>query len=132
MEEKVYQRQVLKLTTAKRVVDEQQIDRHFAQTELSQLYAFNPASCNQIFMLPENPADDVLSGLVSKYADLISNWNWHDSLLQENSDEDLSNEERNEAWGEFEKEEKTAQQHSFSRLTGKFHCFSLDFFEHFH
>lgn len=42
MEEKIYDRQVIKETLSHRVIDEQQINRHFTAADLSQLYAFNP------------------------------------------------------------------------------------------
>ena len=41
MEEKIYERQVTKLSIALRVIDEEQIDRHFTQEEVGDLYAFN-------------------------------------------------------------------------------------------
>ena len=41
MEEKIYERQVTKLSTALRVIDEEQIDRHFTREEVGDLYAFN-------------------------------------------------------------------------------------------
>lgn len=43
MEEKIYSRQVTKMSTALRVVDEHQIKRYFKMDELAQLYEFNPA-----------------------------------------------------------------------------------------
>lgn len=47
MEEKIYSRQVNKLSTALRVVDEHQIKRYFNTTELADLYEFNPANVNE-------------------------------------------------------------------------------------
>lgn len=44
MEEKIYDRQVTKQSLANRVVDQQQIERHFTLNELTQLYMFKPDS----------------------------------------------------------------------------------------
>lgn len=42
MEQKIYERQISKLSMAFRVVDEHQIVRHFNAKEQEELYEFNP------------------------------------------------------------------------------------------
>lgn len=64
MEEKIYSRQVTKMSTALRVVDEHQIKRYFRMEELAQLYQFTPADPD-VRETPIVPKVSVLATLTS-------------------------------------------------------------------
>ena len=178
MEEKIYDRQVTKQSLSARVVDEQQIERHFTMNELAELYTFNDepkvifwllwqlvrakirlefwywtffvytilnfphfwrttlsrekereiqSSVNKnvqyqisnlffalisFLFFKENqptikvPQDKLLAELVLKHKDNIWKIHDHDSLLENQVDEHLTEEERKAAWEEFENEKK--------------------------
>jgi len=105
MEEKIYDRQVTKQSLSARVVDEQQIERHFTMNELAELYEFNdePLSARPI---PAVPEDRLLAELVDKHKELVWSINNHDSLLENQIDENLTEEERKSAWEEYEQEKR--------------------------
>ncbi|CAL1267618.1 unnamed protein product [Larinioides sclopetarius] len=103
MEEKIYDRQVTKLSLSIRVVDEQQIDRHFNAAELAELYNFEPESLPNR-PTPMVPRDNLLAEMLIKHKDWIVTYHEHDSLLQNETEEDLTEEERKAAWAEFENE----------------------------
>merc|ERR1719471_678227 len=105
MEEKIYDRQVTKQSLSARVVDEHQIGRHFSMNELAELYEFNdePESARPT---PAVPKDLLLAELIQKRPKLIWKYHDHDSLLENQTDENLTEEERAAAWKEFENEKK--------------------------
>ena len=105
MEEKIYDRQVTKQSLAARVIDEQQIERHFSMNELTELYEYKdePMSRRPI---PKVPKDVLLAELIKKHPSLIWKYHDHDSLLENQIDENLTEDERRLAWQEFEQEKK--------------------------
>lgn len=67
MEEKIYERQVTKLSLAGRVVDEHQIERHYTMSNLQELYRFEPTPKDQ-WKSPILPKDDVLAKILKNHA----------------------------------------------------------------
>lgn len=113
MEERVYDRQIIKQALSCRVVDEQQIVRHFKEDEVAALYNFEPDPPHT--KVPLVPTDRLLADLMTgeKTKHLIYDYHEHDSLLEDKPEEKLTDEERRLAWEEFEKEK---EQQSMPRL----------------
>jgi transcriptional regulator ATRX len=105
MEEKIYDRQVAKQSLSARVVDEHQIERHFSMNELAELYEFNDEPESER-PLPKVPKDRLMAELLKKHSKMIWKFHDHDSLLENQVDENLTEEERRAAWEEFENEKK--------------------------
>ncbi|KAI1902700.1 hypothetical protein AGOR_G00018710 [Albula goreensis] len=114
MEEKIYDRQVTKQSLSFRVVDQQQIQRHFTTNELTELYSFEPDQLDdptsekkhKRATTPMLPKDPVLAELLHSFKDQIVGYHEHDSLLDHKEEEALSEEERKAAWDEYEAEKK--------------------------
>uniref|UniRef100_A0AAR2IZI0 DNA helicase n=1 Tax=Pygocentrus nattereri TaxID=42514 RepID=A0AAR2IZI0_PYGNA len=112
MEEKIYDRQVTKQSLSFRVVDQQQIERHFTMNELTELYTFEPDQLDDPSekkskrATPMLPKDPVLAELLHSFKDQIVGYHEHDSLLDHKEEEALSEEERKAAWAEYEAEKK--------------------------
>ncbi|XP_015111784.1 transcriptional regulator ATRX [Diachasma alloeum] len=102
MEEKIYNRQVTKLSLSCRVVDEQQIERHYTHSDLAELYTLDrPPETPETIGCPK---DRLLAEIFSKHRDIVVNFHEHDSLLENKADEGLDEEERKQAWLEYEQE----------------------------
>lgn len=101
MEEKIYERQVTKQAISKRVIDEQQIDRHYSTNDAQELYLFN-LEPDEERILPLLPKDRLFAELLRKYDNIIFKYHEHDSLLENKEEETLNEEERKMAWEEFE------------------------------
>lgn len=101
MENKIYDRQIIKQSLAGRVIDEQQINRHFKQSDLQALYDFTEPDEKQVIL--SVPKDNLLADMLLKFKNLIISYHEHDSLLENCPDEDLTEEERKSAWADYER-----------------------------
>lgn len=103
MEEKVYERQVTKEAISKRVIDEQQIDRHYKEKDIMQLYSFDlePEASSETPLLPK---DRLFANILSEYPNLLYRYHEHDSLLENKEEETLDEDERKAAWEEYNTE----------------------------
>ncbi|KAK5605646.1 hypothetical protein CRENBAI_008563 [Crenichthys baileyi] len=112
MEEKIYERQVTKQSLSYRVVDQQQIERHFTMNELAELYTFepdmldDPSEKKSKRATPMLPKDPILAEMLQNNKDQIVCYHEHDSLLDHKEEEALSEEDRKAAWAEYEAEKK--------------------------
>ncbi|XP_038056819.1 transcriptional regulator ATRX homolog isoform X2 [Patiria miniata] len=110
MEEKIYERQVTKQSLSCRVVDEHQIERHFTSQDLSELYTFNPERLDDPNVpereTPVLPKDYVLAEILKRKDKWIVKYHEHDSLLENIESEELNEEERKNAWKEYEDEKE--------------------------
>ncbi|XP_044218981.1 transcriptional regulator ATRX isoform X1 [Thunnus albacares] len=112
MEEKIYERQVTKQSLSYRVVDQQQIERHFTMNELAELYTFepdmldDPSEKKSKKATPMLPKDTFLAEMLQSSKDQIACYHEHDSLLDHKEEEALSEEDRKAAWAEYEAEKK--------------------------
>lgn len=88
-----------------RVVDEQQIERHFNSADLNELYLFE-ADSHKRRPTPIVPKDRMLAELTIQRKEWIVTFHEHDSLLENKSDEELNENERKAAWEDFENEKR--------------------------
>uniref|UniRef100_A0A182RAT7 Transcriptional regulator ATRX n=1 Tax=Anopheles funestus TaxID=62324 RepID=A0A182RAT7_ANOFN len=112
MEEKVYSRSVTKQALSYRVVDEQQIDRHYSYGELAELYTLTKLS-EMTRETPILPADDILASLLRTFSNKVIKYHEHDSLLENKPEQDLSEEEKKEAWAAYEREIQNNENRSY-------------------
>uniref|UniRef100_A0AAQ6AG63 DNA helicase n=1 Tax=Amphiprion ocellaris TaxID=80972 RepID=A0AAQ6AG63_AMPOC len=116
MEEKIYERQVTKQSLSFRVVDQQQIERHFTMNELAELYTFepdlldDPSGKKSKKATPMLPKDPILAEILQNSKDHVVCYHEHDSLLDHKEEEALSEEDRKAAWAEYEAEKKVGNE----------------------
>jgi hypothetical protein len=104
----VYSRSVTKQAMSFRVVDKQQIDRHYNTDELSELYTLTKPDIKHR-PTPQLPQDDILRRLLYMHPDKVYKYHEHDSLLENKLEEELSEEEKREAWKSYENDEQQAK-----------------------
>ncbi|CAF0867473.1 unnamed protein product [Adineta steineri] len=108
MEEKIYQRQVVKQSLSQRVIDDHQLDRHFTENDIKELYKFTPEQLPEARSITNTdlnysiPKDHLLLDLLYDHNRWIHSYHSHDSLLENKLDEGLSEEERRKALEEYE------------------------------
>ncbi|XP_031623434.1 transcriptional regulator ATRX-like isoform X3 [Contarinia nasturtii] len=105
MEEKVYSRSVTKQAMSCRVVDEQQCDRHYNMAELTELYTLTKPNMKDR-QTPNVPKDDLLASLLMQFPQMVYKYHEHDSLLENKGEEELSEQEKNDAWAAYEADVK--------------------------
>ncbi|XP_014089713.3 transcriptional regulator ATRX [Bactrocera oleae] len=105
MEEKVYSRSVTKQAMSFRVVDEQQIDRHYSMAELTELYSLTQPDYENRPM-PDCPQDSILASLLLNYPTLVYKYHEHDSLLENKVEQELSEQEKQDAWAAYERDQQ--------------------------
>eukprot|EP00794_Sanderia_malayensis_P007264 gene7264-8075_t len=111
MEQKIYERQITKLAMAGRVVDEQQIERHFTDEEIRELYTLTAEECKESEEVPTPllPSDPILAEVLQRqHPKWITKFHEHDVLLENIEDEKLTEEERKQAWDNYQSEKDSA------------------------
>ncbi|XP_058453688.1 transcriptional regulator ATRX-like [Malaya genurostris] len=102
MEEKVYSRAVTKQAMSHRVADKKQVDRNYSMAELEELYHFERVDMGARENLA--PAeDDLLSTLLWKHPNLIYRYHTHEMMLDNKTEQDLTEVEKMWAWAAFKK-----------------------------
>lgn len=86
-----------------RVVDKMQIDRHYAQAELAELYSYTPCDLEDR-PVPNMPDDELLKALLHEYPNIAYKYLEHDMLLENKPDQKLNEDEIKEAWALYKKE----------------------------
>jgi hypothetical protein len=82
------------------VIDDHQLDRHFTENDIKELYKFTPEQLPEVrptsntdFNYPI-PKDHLLLDLLYEHNQWIHSYHSHDSLLENKLDEGLSEDER--------------------------------------
>ncbi|XP_023939975.2 uncharacterized protein LOC112047188 [Bicyclus anynana] len=107
MEQKIYERSVTKQAVACRVVDEQQIDRHYNMSELTELYRLDEDGTGVAAGLAAGVRDAALLRVAdydTSTGPLLYAVHEHDSLLRGSGESGLAEDERAAVWSQFQEE----------------------------
>ncbi|CAH2264129.1 jg10299 [Pararge aegeria aegeria] len=107
MEQKIYERSVTKQAVACRVVDEQQIDRHYNMSELTELYRLDEDGAGVAAGLAAGVRDAALLRVAASdtpCGPLLYAVHEHDSLLRGSGEIGLAEDERAAVWSQFQEE----------------------------
>ena len=109
MRQRERDKEILKNNFCFRVIDDHQLDRHFTQNDIQELYKFKPEKLPdvQTTSTPLNfnyavPKDHLLLDLLYEHNRWIHSYHSHDSLLENRIDEGLTADERRRALEEYE------------------------------
>ena len=106
MEQRIYERQIIKQALSRRVVDDQEIVRHFKENEIAELYRFEPVPTEE--KTPAVPKDRLLADILvsEKSRELVVEYHLQDSLLENRPEEELPDAEKEDAWEQYAADRK--------------------------
>jgi len=111
MEEKIYKKQVTKMTLSARVVDAQMPDNHFTAAERAELLCSSVEHerdsediLQEAYGILQNGVDPVLRAVLDIHKNILHQLIDQDPFLEDREDEHLNEEEQAEALAEFDKE----------------------------
>ncbi|XP_039430796.1 transcriptional regulator ATRX-like isoform X2 [Culex pipiens pallens] len=106
MEEKVYSRAVTKQAMSHRVADKKQVDRNYSMADLEELYHFERV--DMAARPNAAPAEDeLLSNLLWNKHKLIFRYHTHETMLDNKTEQDLTEAEKKVAWAQFKSKHHT-------------------------
>lgn len=115
MEQRIYERQIIKQALSRRVVDDQEIVRHFKENEIAELYKFEPIPEEE--KTPAVPKDRLLADILvaEKSRNLIVEYHLQDSLLENRPEEELPDDEKEDAWEQYAADRKREEEEERKR-----------------
>lgn len=88
------------------MLDELQIERYYSRADLHELYDLDID--RQLHDLPIPDKDPLLASLWPTHQDFVASYHEHDSLLENKPDEELTQDELNDAWTDYDSQNKNS------------------------